>query len=149
MNPYFVGRMTKMKMVLPVGKKRAWKLIATPRGLASWFPDRCDGRVAAGSFLEFGWRDGSSENFRVIYVGDKHSAFRLARRDGSQLRFYLHGKMTTLTLEVGYPSNARRTQISELALWAFYLANLKSVALSGTDLRHQLTGRSKKIGFID
>lgn len=138
-------------MVLPVGKKRAWRLIATPGGLASWFPSKCIGQVKVGSFLEFVWPDGKSDRFQVVYIGQKHSSFRLMRSDGAQIRFYLHGKMTTLTLEVEYPSGiaARAKLVSELAQWAFYLTNLKSVALRGVDLRHRMTGRSKEYGFID
>jgi hypothetical protein len=87
----------------------------------------------------------------VIYVGEKHSSFRLMRENGTQIRFYLHGRMTTLTLEVEYPKNAKASenQASELAQWAFYLANLKSVALGGLDLRQQLPGRKSVNGFID
>ena len=34
-SPYLVGSVTQMKILLPVGKARAWNLIATPEGLAS------------------------------------------------------------------------------------------------------------------
>ena len=72
-------------------------------------------------------------------------------RNGGRLRYYLHGKLTTLTLEVEYPKNAdgRGNQVSELANWAFFLANLKSVALNGPDLRNKGPSRSWKKGFID
>ena len=52
-NPFAKGNMTKMKLFLPVSKKEAWKLIATPKGLASWFPTRCEGSVLPGRTLEF------------------------------------------------------------------------------------------------
>ncbi len=140
-----------MKMVLPVGKPRAWDLIATPAGMTSWFPMRCEGRVATGEVPEFFWRRGVSEKFEVKYVGEKHSALQLRWREGEILRFYLHGAMTTLTLEAEYPSTAEgtRNQITELPLWAFYLANLKSVALGGPDLRNSSPGRSWDKRFID
>ncbi len=72
-------------------------------------------------------------------------------RNGGKLRYYLHGKLTTLTLEVEYPKNAdgQGNQVSELAHWAFFLANLKSVALNGPDLRNKGLNRSRKKGFID
>jgi hypothetical protein len=59
--------------------------------------------------------------------------------------------MTTLTLEVRYSqtAEARRRQISEIPLWAFALANLKSVALAGIDLRHNLPNRTAEKRFID
>lgn len=59
--------------------------------------------------------------------------------------------MTTLTLEVEYPRTAegRRNQLTELPRWAFYLTNLKSVALGGPDLRNTLPGRTWDKGFID
>lgn len=150
-DPYLRGMTTKMKMIMPVGKKRAWRLIATLDGLSSWFPSKCSGRVNLGTDLDLGFRDGDVQRFRVLSMGEKHSSFRMLRSDGAQVRFYLHGKMTTLTIEVEYPNSldGRRSQISELPLWAFRLANLKSVALGGPDLRHQLTGRTKNTGFID
>ncbi len=50
---------------------------------------------------------------------------------------YLHGRLTTLTLEVEYKdaSQGRKDQLEELPKWAFRLANLKSVAVNGKDLR--------------
>ena len=140
-----------MKMVLPVGKKKAWELVATSAGLASWLPVKCSGPVIVGGFLKFGWRGGRSEKFRVLIIGEKHSSFRMAWRDSAVIRFYLHGRMTTLTVEVHYPDSleGRANQIEELTFWAFHLANLKSVALGGPDLRHGLRGRTKEEGFID
>lgn len=145
------GLTTKMKMVLPIGKKRAWNLIATPKGLESWLPIKCIGVMEPGNRLEFGWRDGDVEGFQIISLGVEHSSFRLVREDGVQIRFYLHGRMTTLTLEIEYPTSpvARRSQVTEVPFWAFHLANLKSVALNGQDPRHRLRGRAKARGFID
>jgi len=40
-NPYLHGNVTRMKMILPVGKKKAWKMIATSKGITSWFPREC------------------------------------------------------------------------------------------------------------
>ena len=144
---------TKMKMLLPVGKPRAWDLIATPRGLASWFPVACTGTVGTGRVLTFRWPDGSEERFRVRRVGDKHSSLRFDWRRGAEVRFYLHGRLTTLTLEVAYRRNpqGRRDQLDELPLWGFRLANLKSVAMEGPDLRStsRLGRRSTDAGFID
>ena len=72
-------------------------------------------------------------------------------KHGAQIQFYLHGKMTTLTLEVEYQNTrmGRVHRVSELPIWAFYLANLKSVALGGPDLRHGLKGHTKEMGIID
>ena len=150
-SPYPIGHVTKLKMVLPVGKEKAWSLIATPKGLESWFPSIVQGTMKPGNFLEFAWKNGLVERFRIICLGEKHSSFRLEWRHGAIVRFYLHGKMTTLTLEAEYLDNAigRASQLDELPQWVFYLANLKSVALGGPDLRHRLKGRSKEEGFID
>lgn len=150
-NPYLRGNVTKMKTILPVGKRKAWRLIATPRGIASWFPISCTGRVAAGSTLRFHWPDGETEWFQVLRLGEKRSSFHMQWRNCGRVRYYLHGKLTTLTLEVEYPKNAdsRGNQVSELAHWAFFLANLKSVALNGPDLRNKEPSRSWKKGFID
>lgn len=145
------GLTTKLKMVLPIGKRRAWNLIATPKGLESWLPIKCTGRMEAGNRLEFRWRDGDADEYKIISLGVRHSSFRLEREDGVEVRFYLHGRMTTLTLEIDYPTGlpARRSQVAELPFWAFHLANLKSVALNGQDLRHRLRGRPRVRGFID
>jgi len=138
-------------MILPVGKKKAWSLIATPKGLGSWFPAKCTGPVEPGKFLEFEWRNKTTNRFQILLIGEKHSAFRLQWLRGAIVRFYLHGRMTTLTLQIEYPNTpaGRTSQISELAQWTFYLANLKSVALGGPDLRHMLKGRTREQGFID
>ncbi len=76
---------------------------------------------------------------------------QLRWRDGATLHFYLHGAMTTLTLVVEYPktSQGERNQRAELPYWAFHLANLKSVALNGPDLRNKFPGRTWRKGFID
>ncbi len=140
-----------MKIVLPVGKERAWRMIATPDGLASWFPTKCTGHMTPGGLLEFGWKNGKSDVFRILYLGEKHSSFRMRWLDDAMIRFYLHGRMTTLTLEVEYQNNltGRLDQLSELPQWAFYLANLKSVALGGPDLRNRLKGHGESERFID
>jgi len=150
-DPHRRDNFTKMKLVLPVGKQKAWELIATPKGIASWHPLRCEGRVAIGEILEYFWREGISESFEVKYLGAKHSAIQLRWRDGAILRFYLHGALTTLTLQVEYPATSQgaRNQSAELPYWAFYLANLKSIALGGHDLRNDLPGRTWAKGFID
>ena len=112
--PNLLGRVTKMKMVLPVGKRRAWELIATPEGLASWFSLKCIGQVKPGRFLTLGWRGGQLTRFKILYVGKQHSSFRLIWKHGAQIRFYLHGKMTTLTLEVEYQKYSNRQSLSNL-----------------------------------
>ena len=138
------GNVTKLKILLPVGKPRAWALVATPEGLASWFPTACHGKAAAGESLAFQWDDGSMEQFRVRRLGAKRSSVAFAWRRGTEWRIYLHGRRTTLTLEVEYGPGiaARREQLRELPFWAFRLANLKSVALSGQDLRRTDMRRS-------
>ncbi len=140
-------------MLLPVGKPRAWDLIASAEGLASWFPIGCEGTVNVGESLKFAWESGSVERFRVRRLGAKRSSFGLEWRHGAELRIYLHGRLTTLTLEVEYKNSVegRREQLSELPRWAFRLANLKSVAVYGRDLRSAtaMPRRSWKVGFID
>jgi hypothetical protein len=152
-NPFTRRNTTKLKMLLPVGKPRAWELITTVEGLASWFPVGCAGTVAAGEELTFRWADGSVERFRVRRLGDRRSSFALDWRRGAELRLYLHGRLTTVTLEVEYRPGrqGRRDQLAELPLWAFRLSNLKSVAMGGRDLRSQsaLPRRSWRAGFID
>ncbi len=150
-NPYVRGNVTKLKMVLPIGKERVWNLIAKTEGISSWLTIRCGGEMVVGRLLKCRWLGPRWLQLKVIYMGEKHSSFRLRREDGTEVRFYLHGRMTTLTLEVHYSRTAegRKRQISELPLWAFSLANLKSVALDRIDLRHNLSGRTAENGFID
>ncbi|OLD02775.1 MAG: hypothetical protein AUJ07_08015 [Crenarchaeota archaeon 13_1_40CM_3_53_5] len=66
-------------------------------------------------------------------LGERHPSFQMQWRNGGRLRYYLHGKLTTLTPEVEYPRNTEghKQQISEIAQWGFSLAKLKSVALGG------------------
>lgn len=150
-DPYRHGSLTKIKMVLPVGKRKAWRFIATPTGLASWLVHKCEGNIAPGEGLVLTWSEGRAERVDVVYVGEKHSSLQLQRHSGSRLRFYLHGRMTTLTLEVEYSEmkNWRGLQLSELANWAFALGNLKSIAMGGPDLRSRMPGRVRSKGFID
>ena len=151
--PCVVGNITRMKMLLPVGKARSWDLIATSEGLASWLSKRCTGTATVGGLLTFGWADGSVDRFRVRRLGKNRSSFAMGWRNGAELRVYLHGRLTTLTLEVEYKNtlSGRSDQISELPRWAFRLANLKSVAVNRRDLRSGSTmlRRSWGAGFID
>src|SRR5205823_9219629 len=89
------GNVTKLKILLPVGKPRVWALVATPEGLASWFPTACHGKAAAGESLAFQWDDGSMEQFRVRRLGAKRSSVAFAWRRGTEWRIYLHGRRTT------------------------------------------------------
>src|SRR5436309_1074743 len=98
-----------MKMILPVGKKKAWKMIATSKGITSWFPRECKGRASAGNFLSFRWPDGKHERFQVLSLGERHFSLQMQWRNGGRLRYYLHGKLTTLTLEVEYPRSSGAT----------------------------------------
>jgi hypothetical protein len=150
-DPHRYGRLTKMKMVLPVGKKKAWRLITSRRGICSWFPFNVEGKLAIGEQLRLAWPGEKPIDYRILYMGPKHSSFSLQRADGVKVRIYLHGRLTTLTLEVEYPQarNVSGDQASEIARWAFFLANLKSVSLKGPDLRNRLQGRSWAKGFID
>jgi hypothetical protein len=143
--------MTKIKMVLPVGKRRAWKLIATPKGMMSWLLKECEGEFTRGNDLVFTWPEGSKERVEVVYVGERHSSLQLDRENRSRVRFYLHGRMTTLTLEVEYRLCNKWAQLQsyELVPWAFGLANLKSVALGGPSLLSGLPDRMRTKGFID
>ncbi len=149
-NPYSKGNVTKMKMVLPVSKKEAWRLIATPKGLASWFPSKCKGRVQLGQTLEFEWPDGSVETHRVVRVGDGVSSLAFDWWHSGRVQFYLHStEPTHLTLQVEYPRSAKRWQTTELVGWTFFLSNLKSVAMKGPDLRSKDPRLSWKKSYID
>jgi len=142
---------TKLKILLPVGKEKTWRLMATTKGLESWFPTECHGTVKIGSSLEFVWPNHESESFPVLYVGEKHSALSLGWRKGGRLRFYLHGRLTTLTLQLEYPRTVtdKTGQAREIGQLAFFLANLKSVALKGPDLRSGVRRKRWDTLFLD
>lgn len=149
-NPFAKGNVTKLKMVLPISKKKAWKLIATPKGLASWFPTVCKGRVAPGQTLEFGWPGGDVERFQVLRVGEAGSVWHMSWWKTGKVRYALHGREPThFTLEVQYPRSARHWQSPELVGWTFFMSNLKSVAMGGPDLRNKNPRFSWKKGYID
>ncbi len=111
-SPYVLGNVTRMKMLLPVGKERAWDLIETSEGLTSWLPARCNGAVRVGELLTFVWEDGSVDRIRLRRLGEKHSSLSFDWRHGAELRVYLHGRLTTLTLEVEYKDNQKAGTIS-------------------------------------
>lgn len=150
-NAYFIGTLTKIKMVLPAGKKNAWELISTPTGITSWLLEGCSGHFQPRNDLVFTWPGGTQERVHVVYMGEKHSSLQLQRQNQSRLRFYLHGRMTTLTLEIDYRLCKRWKQLqsSELGIWAFSLANLKSIALGGPNLLNKMPGRTRMKGFVD
>ena len=150
-SPYLQESLTKLKIILPVGKTLAWKLIATPKGITSWLLKKCLGDFTPKSDLIFTWPEGTTERVRVVYVGAKHSSLQLDRENQSRLRFYLHGRMTTLTFEVEYRrcKRWRQLQASELAPWTFSLANLKSIALGGPTLLNRTWDRTRTKGFVD
>lgn len=53
MNPYIQGNVTKLKVLLPADRKKAWQLIGTSKGMEKWFPQECLGKIVKGETLEF------------------------------------------------------------------------------------------------
>src|SRR2546421_10521728 len=92
-NSHFRSNATRMKMILPVGKKKAWRLITSRRGICSWFPVFLEGKIVVGELLRFAWPGEQSVNYKVLYLGPKRSSFRLQRADGVKVSVYLHGRL--------------------------------------------------------
>ena len=152
-NPYLLGNVTRLKVVLPCAKREAWRLIGTPDGLASWFPVSCKGRMAVGEMLEFGWPSGAPDRFRILdFKEGDHWEMDWQAGGPGRVRYSLRGEgIVVFELEVTYDNTeeGRKWQLLESAPWAFYLANLKSAALKGPDLRSQEPKISWKDGFLD
>ncbi len=150
-NPFVRGNVTRLKLLLPCNRKKAWKLIATPSGISSWFPITCKGRVAAGKSLVFGWPGGDTETVRVLEV-TKGESLQTDWWQLGKVRYSVKGNdPTVFTLEVRYPKKGKGKswQIPELVGWTFFLSNLKSIAMKGPDLRSNDPKRSWKKAFID
>jgi len=52
--PFMKGNVTRLKLLLPCSMDKAWQLVASPKGLASWFSISVKGRIALGKMIEFG-----------------------------------------------------------------------------------------------
>lgn len=149
-NPFVKGNLTRLRVQLPCHSSQAWKLIATPKGLSSWFPTSVKGRITPGKSIEFGWLTGK-ETHTVIDV-KKGESWAMDWWEKGKVRYNIKGdNPTVFTLEARYPKKGegKSWQLQEVAGWAFFLSNLKSVSLKGPDLRNKNPKFSWKKGFID
>ncbi len=152
-NPYLLGNMTRLKVAVPSSKTEAWRLVGTTQGLSSWFPLSCKGRMSIGEILEFGWTSGAPDRFKILDFkeGDHWEMDWMAGGPG-RVRYSLRGDAPTIfELEVTYDNTleGRKWQLLELGPWAFFITNLKSVAIKGPDLRTKDPKISWKDGFLD
>lgn len=151
--PYLLGNVTRLKMALPCSNQDAWNLVGRVEGLSAWLPVSCKGRVSIGETLEFGWTSGNPDRYRVLDV--KEGVFwEMDWQAGGpgRVRYSLRGEDAVIfELEVTYDNSeeGRNWQLLEVAPWAFYLSNLKSVAMKGLDLRTMDLKISWKNGFLD
>ncbi|EQB63502.1 MAG: hypothetical protein RBG1_1C00001G1081 [candidate division Zixibacteria bacterium RBG-1] len=151
MNPYIQGNITKLKVLLPGERKKAWQLVGTPQGMGKWFPLECLGKIAKGETIEFIWVAGAPEKFKVLDVKENES-WEMEWVEGAKVKYHLESESPVIfSLEVSYPDNeqGKATQLIEVAGWTFYLANLKSVVMGGPDLRRKNSSYGWKEGFID
>ena len=152
-NPYLLGNVTRLKVVLPCSKAEAWRLIGTTQGLASWFPVSCQGRMGVGEVLEFGWTSGAPDRFKILdFKEGDHWEMDWQAGGPGRVRYSLRGEgPVVFELEVTYDNTeeGRKWQLLELAPWAFYLSNLKSTAMKGPDLRTKDQKMSWKDGFLE
>ncbi len=148
--PFVKGSLTRLKLVLPCTKTRAWHLVGTPKGLASWFPTHVKGQIRPGKVIEFGWTSGT-ENHRVLNV-KKGESWQMDWWEKGRVRYSVNGSDPTIfTLETRYPKKGqgKEWQVQELASWSFFLGNLKSRSMKGPDLRNKSTKYTWKKGFVD
>lgn len=151
MNPYVNGNDTILKIFLPVETSRAWELVATPQGTSSWFPKACLGQIAEGETVEFQWDSSKPDKFKVLKV-EPGKYWEMSWVEGGKVRYAIKDENPVVfTLEVSYPATptGREAQELEVAPWSFLLANLKSIALGGPDLRSRNPSPIWKEGFID
>jgi len=150
-NPYVQGHKTFMRVTLPCDMNRAWELIGTPAGLEKWFPKRCEGQIISGQKLIFHWLSDPANEFSVLEVME-NKWWEMSWFEGGKVRYRLEdGSPVIFNLEVHYPESekGKEIQILELPPWGFLLANLKSIASNGPDLRNQNTRFNWREGFIE
>ncbi len=152
-NPYVDGTSTRLKLVLPCSRKRAWELMGTSKGLGLWFPQAgCSGEIKTGEEIVFNWGKKSRDRFTVLDVKKEHFWEMSWFSKVNKVRYELseQKKALVLTLTVLYPKTQKGKdyQLLELPCWAFFLANLKSIAMGGPDLRDN-SGLTWQQGFID
>ena len=87
-NPYVEGNTTKLKIVLACDKGKAWELIATPVGLAAWFPSRCEGNIIKGEEIVFHWPTDPPEKFIVLDIHESQW-WEMTWYDNSKIRYVL------------------------------------------------------------
>ncbi len=151
MIPYIIENITRMKVVLPVKREKVWSLVGVAEGFSAWFPKSCQGKIAKGEILEFGWMSGSPDRFRVLEVVE-NQWWEMEWSDGATIRFSLDDENPVIfTLEVTYPKSPQgeTAQMQEVTGWIFYLVNLKSILLNGPDLRNNNPSYSWRERFID
>lgn len=150
-NPHIVNNVIKLRVVLPCSKESVWRLIATPEGLASWFPPSCRGVIAKDEIIEFAWMNDSAYTFRVLELENGHF-MEMEWIKGAKVRYSIDRENpVVVTIEATYPqtSEGKEQQLIEIAPWAFEITNLKSIAVGGVDLRSHDSKFSWRDGFID
>ncbi len=148
--PFVKGNLTRLRVLLRCNRREAWRLIGTPKGLASWFPSSVKGTLVSGKMIEFSWTTGS-ESHRVLNV-KKGESWQMDWWKTGKVRYSISGENPTIfTLEARYPirGKGKTWQQQEAAGWAFFLANLKSRSMRGPDLRSKSSKYSWQKGFID
>jgi uncharacterized protein YndB with AHSA1/START domain len=148
--PFVRGNLTRLRVLLGGSRGQAWRLIGTPKGLASWFPASVTGSIVPGRTVEFGWSNGS-EKHRVLNV-KRGESWQMDWWETGKVRYFVSGKDPTIfTLEARYPKKGKGKawQQQEAVGWAFFLANLKSRSVKGPDLRSKNSKFSWQKGFID
>lgn len=150
-NPYIEGNVTTMKVVLEGSKEELWKLISETGNIARWFPIECKGKMKKGGKLKFVWSETNSNEFEVVDIKDG-AYWEMTWGKASKVRYALseRGGKVVFTLTVTYPASetGKAEQMMELTPWTFVLSNLRSVSMTGTDLRVNDSGYPWTEGFI-
>ncbi len=119
--------------------EKLFKMWTEPKLLCKWFLTGAKVELKAGGEYAFMWVMDAMERGKVLAVR-KNSLFSFTFAGGKcDVKFRKSGKDCIVTLrQYGIPTDEKHkvgTHMSCQIGWTFFLANLKSVLESGTDLR--------------
>lgn len=147
----------KLRVNIKTTVEKAYKSIATPGGLESWFlrtalfQDIDSNIRSAHEFIRnkdiysmtwYGYPDVVSEKGRVLLANGENE-FSITFSNASHVHFRIYEEQGEIIVELtedNLPTDDEtklKHYVSDLKGWTFYLVNLKSVLEGGLDLRNR------------